>query len=103
VDDAAPNVVQNTADARFELVVNGQTAHLDYQIAGDRIRLVHIEVPPEIRGHRYSDDLARAGLEYARREHLRVVPICPVVRTFLTHHPEYLPLVDEHWIPILPK
>jgi uncharacterized protein len=96
-----PDVVHNPAAARFELVVAGQTAHLDYQIAGDRLRLIHIEVPPAIQGHHYSDVLARAGLEYAKAEHLRVVPICPVVRTFLTHHPEYQPLVDEHWIPVL--
>ena len=92
-----PQVAHNVPAARFELVVNGQTAHLDYQRAGDRIRLVHIEVPPEIQGHHYSEILARAGLEYARREQLRVVPICPFVRTFLSHHPEYLPLVDDHW------
>jgi uncharacterized protein len=97
----AAQVVHNAAARRFDLLVDGQAAHLDYQIAGDRLRLIHIEVPPAIQGHRYSDDLARAGLDYAQAEHLRVVPICPVVRTFLTHHPEYLSLVDEHWIPVL--
>ena len=97
----APRVVHNAAARRFDLVIDGKDAHLDYQIAGDRLRLIHIEVPPAIQGHRYSDVLARAGLEYAKAGQLRVVPICPVVRTFLTHHPEYLPLVDEHWIPIL--
>jgi len=101
VEDAVPQVVHNVGGARFELVVNGQTGHLDYQLAGDRLRLIHIEVPPEIQGHHYADALARAGLEYARREHLRVVPICPFVRSFLTRHPEYLSLIDEHWIPIL--
>ena len=97
----APQVVHNAAAGRFELVVDGQTAHLDYQTAGDRLRLIHIEVPPEIQGHHHAEELARAGLEYARREQLRVVPICPYMRTFLSHHPEYLPLVDEHWIPQL--
>ena len=90
-------VVHNMAAARFELTVHGQTAHLDYQIAGDRIRFIHIEVPPAERGHHYSEALTRAGLEYAEQNQLRVVPICPFVRTFLSHHPEYLPLVDDHW------
>lgn len=97
----APQVVQNAAAQRFELVIDGQTAHLDYQIAGDRLRLIHIEVPPEFQGHHHAEELTRAGLEYAQRERLRVVPICPYVRTFLTHHPEYLSLVEEHWIPKL--
>jgi hypothetical protein len=55
----APQVVHNAAARRFDLLVDGQAAHLDYQIAGDRLRLIHIEVPPAIQGHRYSDDLAR--------------------------------------------
>ena len=90
-------VVQNPAAARFELTADGHVAHLDYQLAGDRLRLNHIEVPPEIQHHHYADILARAGLEYARRERLRAVPICPFVRAFLSHHPEYLSVVDEHW------
>ena len=93
----APQVVQNTAAQRFELIIDGQTAHLDYQIAGDRLRLIHIEVPAEIQGQHHAEELARAGLEYARREHLRVIPICPYVRAFLSHHPEYITLVDERW------
>lgn len=92
-----PNVVHNTSGARFELIAEGQTAHLDYQLAGDRIRFTHIEVPPAERGHGFAEDLTRAGLEYARREQLRVVPICPFVRTFLAQHAEYLTLVDDHW------
>ncbi|HET9709801.1 MAG TPA: N-acetyltransferase [Gemmatimonadales bacterium] len=97
----ASQVVQNAAAARFELVVDGQTAHLDYQIARDRLRLIHIEVPPEIQGHHHAEELARAALAYARRQQLRVVPICPYMRTFLSHHPEYSALVDEHWVPKL--
>ena len=94
---SAPEVVQNVAGARFEMVVNGQVAHLDYSVVGDRIRFVHIEVPPELRHHNHAEELTRTGLEYARREHLRVVPICPFVREFLARHAEYLPLVEEHW------
>jgi len=92
-----PPVVHNVGGARFELTVDGHLAHLDYQLAGDRIRFLHIEVPPSERGHGYAEDLTRAGLDYARRERLGVVPICPFVREFLSRHPEYLSLVDEHW------
>ncbi|MGH7583872.1 MAG: GNAT family N-acetyltransferase [Gemmatimonadales bacterium] len=89
--------MNHAAALRFELVVDGHTAHLDYQVAGDRLRLMHVEVPPEIRGHHCSDELIRAALEYAAQEHLHVVPICPAVRAFLGHHPEFMPVVDEHW------
>ncbi len=95
--DPEPAVVNNAAASRFELHVDGRTAVLEYELAGDRLRLVHTEVPPELRGRKYAEALVRAGLEYARSEHLRVVPICPYVRAYLTRHPEYASLVDEQW------
>ena len=94
--DPAPTVVNNAATSRFELTTEGRTAVLEYVLARNRLRLMHTEVPPELRGHRYAEVLVRAGLEYARSEHLRVVPFCPFVRAFLARHPEYEPLVDEH-------
>lgn len=97
MEGGEPQVVHNTARARFELVTGGQTAHLDYQLAGDRIRFMHIEVPPAQRGQHHAEELTRVGLEYAREERLRVVPICPFVREYLARHAEYLPLVDDHW------
>jgi predicted GNAT family acetyltransferase len=33
--------------------------------------------------------LVKAGLETAKRDHLRVVPACPFVAAFLRKHPEY--------------
>ena len=97
MDDAAPQVVNNAAGSRFELTVEGRTAVLEYVLAGSRLRLMHTEVPPELRGRKYAEVLVRAGLEHARRENLKVVPLCPFVRAFLGRHPEYEPVLDEHW------
>ena len=95
--DAAPQVVNNAAGSRFELTAEGRTAVLEYVLARSRLRLVHTEVPPELRGRKYAEVLVRAALEHARRENLKVVPFCPVVRAFLGRHPEYEPVLDEHW------
>jgi hypothetical protein len=97
VDDPAPTVVNNAAGSRFELHADGHTAVLEYVQAGDRLRLMHTEVPPELRGRRYAEVLARAGLEHARGNHLKVVPFCPFVRAFLQRHPEYASVLDERW------
>lgn len=86
-------VIDNEAERRFELHANGEMSVLTYRIAGDRIRLIHTEVPRDQRGHGYADMLARAALERAARDHLRVVPLCPFVRGFLERHPEYNSLV----------
>ena len=88
-----PTVVDNQAQRRFELHVDGEMSVLTYRIAGDRIRLIHTEVPREQRGRGYADMLARAALERAARDHLRVVPLCPFVRAFLERHPEYNALI----------
>ncbi|HEU5478180.1 MAG TPA: GNAT family N-acetyltransferase [Candidatus Tumulicola sp.] len=89
MDATQPTVVDNQAQRRFELHVDGELSVLTYRIAGDRIRLLHTEVPGDQRGHGYADMLARAALERAQRDHLRVVALCPFVRAFLARHPEY--------------
>jgi len=93
----APQVVDNPNASRFELTAEGHTAVLEYVLAGARLRLMHTEVPPELRGRKYAEVLARFGLEHARANHLKVVPFCPFVRAFLQRHPEYEAVLDERW------
>ena len=92
-----PAVVRNAAAQRFELTVDGHVGVLEYHLVSDRLLLQHTDVPAALQGHGYANDLARAGLDYAAREQLRVVPQCPFVRAYLKRHPELLPLVDERW------
>lgn len=87
--ESKPDVVHNTAVGRFEVVVGGETAVLDYSVSNDRIRFVHTGVPPALEGQGIGSRLARAGLEYAQREGLTVVPQCPFIRSYIDRHPEY--------------
>ncbi len=89
-----PAVTNNAAARRFELHVSGHTAFLDYVVSEGLIHLVHTEVPPALEGRGFGGQLARAGLEFARRENLKVVPDCAFVRGYIARHPEYAPLVD---------
>jgi predicted GNAT family acetyltransferase len=93
MDSTQPPVIDNQAEGRFELHADGEMSVLTYRISGDRIRLIHTEVPRELRGRGYAEMLARAALERAARDHLRVVALCPFVRAFLERHPEYDTLV----------
>jgi uncharacterized protein len=101
--DPAPAVVNNPARSRFEVTAEGHTAVLEYALAGDRLRLIHTEVPPELRGRKLAEALARAGLEHARANGLKVVPFCPFVRAFLQRHPEYAPVLDPNWKAIIER
>lgn len=90
-----PSIIDNHAEHQFELHADGGVSVLTYRITGDRIRLIHTEVPRAQRGHGYADMLAQYALEQAQREHLRVVPLCPFVKGYLDRHPEYAQAVVD--------
>jgi predicted GNAT family acetyltransferase len=41
--------------------------------------------------------LIRAGLAYARKRRLKVVPICPFFANYIREHPEEQDLLDPAW------
>ena len=92
-----PIVTQNETANRFEIVVDGRTAALEYHRGRDFLTLVHTEVPAELEGRGIGGKLAKAGLEFARAENLKVVPSCPFVAAYIKRHPEYLDLVMEKY------
>lgn len=92
-----PIVTQNETANRFEIVVDGRNASLEYHRGRDFLTLVHTEVPAELEGRGIGGKLAKAGLEFARAENLKVVPSCPFVAAYIRRHPEYLDLVMEKY------
>jgi predicted GNAT family acetyltransferase len=93
--DDTPTVVHEPEQSRFALHEDGQTAVLDYQRVGERVVLPHTGVPREMEGRGIGSRLAKTALEWAREEGLRVVPICPFIRSYLKRHPEYEDLLTR--------
>jgi uncharacterized protein len=91
-------VVHNPEQSRFEIVEDGHTAELVYRLKPGKIALVHTGVPPELEGRGFAKELAVAGLEYARQQGLKVIPLCPFVASYVKRHPEYLDLIDPHYL-----
>ena len=87
VSDSA-EVIDNTDASRFELRVDGWLAELVYRIRGDRLVLVHTEVPVELEGRGIGGRLVTAAVDRAAREKLTLVPLCPFARGWLERHPE---------------
>jgi predicted GNAT family acetyltransferase len=56
---------------------------------------VHTEVPSTLQGRGLAGRLAKAAFEAAQAEGLRVVPLCPFVKSYLAKHPELAPLLAE--------
>ena len=95
MSESTPNVVRNDAQNRFEIREGDQIAQLAYDVSGGEIALVHTEVPPSLEGDGYGSALAKAALDYARAQHLRVVPSCPFVAGYIRRHPEYADLTKH--------
>lgn len=87
------DVVNNTAEHRFEIKQGDALAELVYEMRGsDTIDLVHTAVPAALEGGGYGSALAKAALEYARANELRVIPTCQFVQAYIRRHPEYAEL-----------
>jgi predicted GNAT family acetyltransferase len=96
VSDSA-DVIDNTDASRFELRADGWLAELVYRIRGDRLVLVHTEVPVEMEGRGIGGRLVTAALDRAAREGLTLVPLCPFARGWLERHPEAASKVVIEW------
>jgi hypothetical protein len=78
---------------RFEVVVDGVRAELDYEQRGGTLCLIHTGVPPEIGGRGVGGELVRAALDYARAKGLKVVPSCAYAASYIERHPQYRDLL----------
>ncbi|HEY6675953.1 MAG TPA: GNAT family N-acetyltransferase [Terrimicrobium sp.] len=87
-------VVHNESKGRFEMEVGGQLAVAEYRRERDQMLFTHTEVPAQFRGHGLAERVVLFGLDVARRENLKVVPLCSYVARVLQRHPEYQKLAD---------
>ena len=86
-------VVNNKANHRFELAVDGYIAATYYKLADGVITFVHTEVPPELGGKGVGSKLIRGALDQVRAEGLKVIAQCPFVKAWIDKHPEYADLL----------
>ena len=85
----------NEAEGQFEVEIDGKVGVTQYRLKPGRMIVTHTEVPPELEGRGVGNTLARAALDYARSEGLKVVPRCAFVSAFIRRHSEYQDLVEE--------
>lgn len=79
---------QNPSQNRFEIVQNEQTAVANYELGATAMTVTHIIVPPGLRGQGIASDLARAVIQHARDEGLKIRPQCSFMAAFFERHPE---------------
>ena len=65
----------------------------EYLRRGGRLIFFHTEIDPAYEGHGLGAKLVAAALDDVRRRGLKIVPLCPFVRSYLERHPEDADLV----------
>ena len=84
------DVVDRADRNRFEVVLDGVTAELRYEVRGGRLVLIHTGVPDELAGHGVGGRLVEAAVARAARDGLDLVPLCPFARAWIDRHREAL-------------
>jgi len=79
-------LVDNRTRSRFELVIDGQTAFLDYKRSPLGLTLVHTEVPENLRGRGFGTTLVKRAVEIGRAEGLRIIAECKFAKAILRKH-----------------
>ena len=90
-----PQVKDNPALGRFEMTSGDSTAFVEYRRAGDRVVLVHTEVPQALSGQGVGSKLVRGTLDALRGGGRKVVPRCEFVAAYVARHPEYRDLLAD--------
>jgi predicted GNAT family acetyltransferase len=90
-----PEVMENPAMSRFEMVSGDVVAFVEYRRERDRIVLTHTEVPEALSGQGVGSKLVRGTLEALRNGGSKIEPRCEFVAAYIERHPEYRDLLAD--------
>jgi len=93
---ASSHTVQHQPEqSRFAILIDTHVARAEYTLAGDVITFTHTIVPKAMQGQGLGIKLVKAGLRYAREQHLKVIPQCTMFAGFMRKHPDTQDLLAE--------
>jgi predicted GNAT family acetyltransferase len=87
------DIVNNKAQQRYELAVEGHIAATYYKVEDNVITFIHTEVPPELGGKGIGSKLIRGALDQVRADGLKVIAQCPFVKAFIEKNADYQDLL----------
>lgn len=79
--------------SRFQVVIDGRTCVVDYELGAGVMTITHTEVDPLIGGRGIAGAMVQAAIAHARSEGLKVNPQCSYARDYMQRHPETLALM----------
>ena len=85
----APLAIEHRADSRrFEAVVDGARAELEYRLDAGVMTITHTSVARAIEGRGIAAALTQAALAHARAHGWKVRPACSYARSYMRRHPD---------------
>lgn len=89
------SIQHNPDNQEFTASHDGQNAELAYSRPAEGvIDFTHTFVAEELRGQGIGDELAKAGLTYARENDLKVRTSCSFMAGYVAQHPDYQDLTE---------
>ncbi len=85
-DPSTPDVVDNDAHDRLELIQGDERAELRYRVDGDRLVIEHTGVPESWGGQGVGGRLVVAAVVKAAREDLTLESECPFATSWMEKH-----------------
>jgi predicted GNAT family acetyltransferase len=64
-------------------------AAMSYSVAGSRVIIDHTDVDDRLRGQGAGKQLVKAAVEWARKENVKLMPLCPFARSVFDKTPDY--------------
>ncbi|MDO5016772.1 MAG: GNAT family N-acetyltransferase [Porphyromonas sp.] len=88
--------VNGDKNGHFSLYIDDKEAGLMSYVWVSKQRFIidHTEVKPGYEGHGYGKLLVKAGVEFARKEGVKIIPLCPYAKAVIDRTPEYHDVLD---------
>lgn len=88
-------LVNNEAEKRFEIEIDGSFAFINYKELDGKIALIHTETDPALAGQGAASAVVEKTLHYIKEHDQQVLPVCSYVFAILKKHPEWKHMVDK--------
>jgi predicted GNAT family acetyltransferase len=87
---------EHSSKGRYVVRVDGAEAEMTYSRAGERIIIIdHTGVPEALRGRHVGEALVQRGVEDARMEGRKIIPLCPFAKALISRHPEWQDVLTD--------
>jgi predicted GNAT family acetyltransferase len=85
---------EEQSGGRYVIHGDGGESEMTYSLAEGKTMIIgHTYVPPKMRGKGLAEALVKRGIDDARAEGRKIMPLCSYVRTEFRRHPEWSDLL----------